>query len=148
MTAAWLFTSAAIIAGLGILFAFKRLLRGLSYRMERKEFNQQGLQKDQTRYFIQVALFEAIPIFLLVLGFMFMKDNEASLVSLSIPLIVILGIILICISQIWSSKQEVLSHPDIGKSEKSYINTIVLIGFSTILCIPVISIVGIILLIN
>ncbi|WP_163538957.1 F0F1 ATP synthase subunit C [Gracilibacillus sp. YIM 98692] len=142
MAAAWIFTIASVIAGIGILFAFKRLMRGLSYRIKRNEFNQQGLQKDQTRYFIQVALIEAIPIFLVVLGFTFMEEETIQVTSAIIPILIILAVIAYSSAQIWMTKQELMSEVDeLSKTEKGYVNSLSFIGFVTILTIPLLSIV-------
>ncbi|SHN31918.1 hypothetical protein [Gracilibacillus kekensis] len=147
MIAVWLFTLSAVVAGLGILFAFKRLMRGLNYRIKRNEFHYKGLQKDQIRFFIQIALIEAIPIFLIILGFTFMGETDTSIISLIFPLLIILSVIIYSLMQIQKSKAEVMAEADkLNPQEQSYVRSLSLIGYMTILGIPILAIVAIFLI--
>ncbi|GAE93549.1 hypothetical protein JCM21714_2636 [Gracilibacillus boraciitolerans JCM 21714] len=147
MLALWLCTIAAVVAGLGILFAFKRLMRGLSYRIKRSEFHYKGLQKDQIRFFIQVALIEAIPIFLLILGFTFMGSEDLSIVSLIVPVLIILAVIIYSFIQIQQVKSEVTEEATkLNPQEQSYVRSLSLIGYMTTLGIPILALVAIFLI--
>ncbi|MGP4039905.1 hypothetical protein ACTWP4_08445 [Gracilibacillus sp. D59] len=146
MIAVWLFTASAVIAGLGILFAFKRLMRGLTYRIKRNEFHFKGLQKDQIRFFIQVGLIEAIPIFLIILGFMFMGEDSLSIVSLIVPLLIILAVIIFSFLQIRNAKAEVMEvSSNLSQQELSYVKSLSFIGYMTVLGIPILAIVAILI---
>lgn len=148
MLAIWLFTFAGIIAGFGILFAYKRLMRGISYRIKREEFDYKGLQKDQIRFFIQVGLTEAIPIFLIVLGFMFMEQGSITTSSLIIPLILILGVIGYSIIQIrltnnWVKEEAV----KLEGHDKGYVTTLSMMGYMLVLGLPVLAIIAMFLMV-
>ncbi|QGH33113.1 hypothetical protein GI584_03175 [Gracilibacillus salitolerans] len=144
--AVWLFTVSSLIAGLGILFAFKRLMRGLTYRIKRNEFHFKGLQKDQIRFFIQVGLIEAIPIFMIILGFMFMGEENLSVASLIVPLLIILAVIVFSFLQIQKAKAEVMEvASNLNPEELSYVKSLSFIGYMTVLGIPILAIVAIFL---
>ncbi|WP_018932010.1 hypothetical protein [Gracilibacillus lacisalsi] len=146
MTAVWLFTISSVIAGLGILFAFKRLMKGLSYRIKRNEFHFKGLQKDQIRFFIQVGLIEAVPIFLIIVGFMFMGEENLSTASLLLPLLIILAVIIFSLLQIQKTKAEVMEvASNLNTEELSYVKSLSFIGYMTVLGIPILAIVAIFL---
>ncbi|UOQ49133.1 hypothetical protein MUN88_03125 [Gracilibacillus caseinilyticus] len=146
MIAIWLFTVAAVIAGFGILFAYKRLMRGLSYRIKRNEFHFKGLQKDQISFFIQIALIEAIPIFLIILGFTFMGGASISLPGRIIPLLIILAVIVTCFLQVQKAKRDVMEiATNLNGQELSYVRSLSFIGYMTVLGIPVLAIAGIFL---
>ncbi|WP_058305784.1 hypothetical protein [Gracilibacillus massiliensis] len=147
MIAVWLFTISALVAGLGILFAFKRLMKGLTYRIKRNEFHYKGLQKDQIRFFIQIALIEAIPIFLIILGFTFMEEADTSIISLVFPLLIILAVIIYSLIEIKKAKGEVVAEAEkLNPQEQSYVRSLSLIGYMTILGIPILAIVAIFLM--
>lgn len=142
MIAVWLLTISAVIAGLGILLAFKRLMRGLSYRIKRNEFEFKGLQKDQIRFFIQVGLIEAIPIFLIILAFMYMGEESTSIANLIVPLIIILAIIVISFIQIQQTKANVMETAStLNAEERSYVKSLSIIGYVTVLGIPILALV-------
>jgi surface polysaccharide O-acyltransferase-like enzyme len=146
LTAVWLFTVSSVIAGLGILFAFKRLMKGLSYRIKRNEFHFKGLQKDQIRFFIQVGLIEAVPIFLIILGFMFMGEENLSIANLLLPLLIILAVIIFSLIQIQKTKAEVMEvASSLNAEELSYVKSLSFIGYMTVLGIPILAIVAIFL---
>ncbi len=147
MIAVWLFTISAVFAGLGILFAFKRLMKGLTYRIKRNEFHYKGLQKDQIRFFIQIALIEAIPIFLIILGFTFAGETDASIAALLIPLLLILAVIVYSLLQIQRAKAEVMTEASkLNQQEQSYVRSLSFIGYMTTLGIPILAIVAIFLI--
>ncbi|RCW73036.1 hypothetical protein [Saliterribacillus persicus] len=147
MLGSWFFALAAVIAGLAILFAFKRLLRGLQYRIERNEFHPNGIQKDQMHYFVQIALIEAIPIFLLILGFMHLESPSPTISEALVPFMLVIGTIIYTVFSIWMTKKDRLDQlKNITKEQKSYFTTIMMIGYVTTLGIPIISFVGILLL--
>lgn len=138
MLAIWLFTIAGITAGFGILFAYKRLMRGLKYRAERDEFHYKGLQKDQIRFFIQVGLIEAIPIFLIILGFMFAE--QMTLAAIFIPILLLLGGMIYFIQQVRASNQKVKGITgQLSEQDKSYVRTLSIMGYLLVLGIPLLS---------
>lgn len=146
MIAIWLFTVAGITAGLGILFAYKRLMRGLTYRAEQNEFHYKGLQKDQIRFFIQVGLIEAIPIFLIILGFMLIE--QTSLVSILIPVLLIVGAMIYCIQQVKVSNQKVKEVTgQLSTQDQGYVRTLSIMGYLLVLGIPFLSLVAMALVI-
>ncbi|SER38027.1 hypothetical protein SAMN04487944_103256 [Gracilibacillus ureilyticus] len=139
------FTIAGIIAGIGILVNFKHLMRKIIQRIEQNNFDLQSVQKDQSKYFIFVALVEAIPILLIVLGFATMEDSTVTFASKLIAFIIIIGVMIFAIAQIWSVNQEV-PREKISSTEKNLIRTTIFIGLATIYAIPIISIIGIIII--
>ncbi|UOQ84273.1 hypothetical protein [Gracilibacillus salinarum] len=146
MIAIWLFTFAAVVAGYGILFAYKRLMRGLSYRIKRNEFHFKGLQKDQISFFIQIALIEAVPIFLIILGFTFMGGASISALGRIIPLLIILAVIVTCFLQVQKAKRDVMEiATNLNGQELSYVRSLSFIGYMTVLGIPVLAFAGIFL---
>ncbi|MFC4402046.1 hypothetical protein [Gracilibacillus xinjiangensis] len=145
MLSVWSFTIAAIIAGIGILINFKNLMRKIIQRIEQDDFDLQGVQKDQSRYFLFVALIEVIPILLIVLGFVTMEDSRLTFGGKLIPIMIIIGILIFAIAQIWSVNQEVPKEK-VSDTEKNWIRTTAFIGFATIYAIPFLSIIGIIII--
>lgn len=145
MTAIWLFTVAAVVAAGGILLAFKRLMRGLQQRIKENDFHHKGLQKDQTKYFLQVAMIEAIPIFLIILGFMY-TGEDPSLLWTIIGLFFTIGIMVISFVQIKKEILEIQHDVERVPAEmKKYIQSVVTVGYITTLGVPVISLVVIII---
>lgn len=146
MLAIGLFTIAAILAAGAILIAFKRFMNSLSTRFKQEDFDQKGIQKDQTKYFLHVALIEVIPIILIILGFRFSDENTSTVWIVS-GLVLIIGIILISLVQIKKEKLEILADlanasPDI----KKYMQSVVSVGYITTLGIPLISLAVIVFL--
>lgn len=145
MVAVWLFTIAAVVAAGGILIAFKRLMRGLQQRIMEDDFNAKGLQKDQTKYFLHVALIEAIPIFLIILGFMYTGEGSP-LIWTIIGLLFVIGIMLISIVQIKKEQLEIKEDmKNLSEELKRYLKSIITVGYITTLGVPIISLVVIII---
>ncbi|MFC4388153.1 hypothetical protein ACFOZ1_10065 [Gracilibacillus marinus] len=137
-----LFVIAGLIAGIGILVVYKRLVYRLANLINENKFNQQSLQKEQTKYFISVALIEALPIILFVFGFVNAQDAAIDFSSKIIPFIIILGLAAFCIAQVFITKQEIPTEK-LSSSEQNLIKTFHFVGIATILAIPTLSIVGI-----
>ncbi|KAB8137960.1 hypothetical protein F9U64_07015 [Gracilibacillus oryzae] len=140
MLSVWAFTIAAIIAGIGILINFKSLINKLIRRIEQNDFHFHGVQKDQSKYFIMVAVIEAIPIFLFVLAFISMEDSTVSLSAKIIPLLIIIGIIALCIAQVLSANHDI-PKDKLSQQEKGLIRTTTFVGLGTILAIPIASLI-------
>ena len=142
MNPAWMFTLASIIAVFGILFAFKKLVSSIQYKLEHQQLTQESLQKEQSRYFIHVAIAEAIPILLIILGFMQLDKTEISTFSTTVSTLIVIGLIVLAVVNILLARSELLSSQHNIDEFKSYITSLLFLGFGTMLAIPVISLVA------
>ncbi len=145
----WLFVLAAYIAVIGIFLFFKQMMDQLSAKIEKGEqVNQSGFQQVIGKFFIRVALIETIPIVLIVAGFIQIGSSVPGLGfnDIIVQLGLVLIILLIGIFQILRVRSEIISLPEIDQVSKSFVNTLVFIGFGLITAIPIISIVALSLL--
>ena len=70
MSASWLFVLASAIAVVGISFAFNKMMQQVQEKVEKgDQLDLNTMQAAQTKFFIQVAIAEAIPILIIVYAF-------------------------------------------------------------------------------
>lgn len=131
--AAYFFMFATIIAVLAIAFIFK-------IYADKIKANPEGINQYQTRFFIWVALSEAFPILLVVLGMMNQeKVGEAG--ELMIPALII--IIFMAFSLFFIFLQTMV---DVNEDLKEKFRTFAMISVSLSMSIPIISGVGLLLM--
>ncbi|MFS0863826.1 hypothetical protein [Fredinandcohnia sp. 179-A 10B2 NHS] len=139
---AWLFVAATAIAVIGILLAFKKFMRQVQAQINNgQELKLQGLQKEQTRFFINVAVAESIPILLIVFGFM-QIEQVTEPINIFVPLLSIIVIVAIAKINALATRRDVIGHNPLSQS-KNIVNTLFFIGLALMSAIPVISIVAI-----
>lgn len=145
MNPALLFTLAAVIAAVGILVSFKKLMANIQTMVEEQKLNQELLQKEQTRYFIRTALIEAIPIVLIIFGFMQIENTHLETTSRIAPVLIIGGVVIYAVTNILLIRNDLLATTDHSKEIKGYLNSLIFIGIATISAIPIISLIGLFL---
>ncbi|MFZ3591247.1 hypothetical protein ACOI1C_18880 [Bacillus sp. DJP31] len=133
---AWLFVSATVIADVGILVSFNKLMSHIHSKVEEgKEINIESFQKEQTRFFIKVAVVEAIPILLIVVGFTPIEQLVAP-INIFIPLVIIGAVFLICLVSVLSSRRNTMSFDEISHESKHIVNTYMFMGLILLSAIP------------
>lgn len=144
MNPAWLFVLATVIAVLGILYAFKQMIVKIQEKVENgQEVKAESIQKEQTNFFIKVAMFEAIPILLIVYGFMQIGIEDENY-SIILPLIIIAGILIFALVQILALKRDLSVQNDRFSPETiGLVNTLIMIGMAMVSAIPIVSVVAI-----
>ncbi|MCT2534955.1 hypothetical protein NC661_17525 [Aquibacillus koreensis] len=137
---AWLFSLASIIAVFGILLAFKKMVASIQYKLENNQLTSETIQKEQSRYFLKVAIIEAVPILLIIIGFMQIGSEEVSTISTTIAALIIIGLIILTVVHVFLARNELLRVT--SNEHKAYIHTLLFLGFGTILAIPIISLIA------
>ncbi|UFT97761.1 hypothetical protein KO561_11055 [Radiobacillus kanasensis] len=138
MDASWFFVLASAIAVYGILFSFRGFIREVHKLIEKgEELSTDNIRNLQSSFFIKVAMVEAIPIILLVLGFMNTPVESNPLV----PAILIGAFYVSALIQIMVLKQETIQLQE-NKSSTSVIQTLTMIGLTLTGSIPLISIIA------
>ncbi|MBP3950845.1 hypothetical protein [Bacillus suaedae] len=145
MSPAWLFVLATVIAVVGIGFVFRKMMSTLEEGIiEKQMVTAESFQKEQSKFFLKIALVEIIPILFVVLGFTQLATYEvATQTEIVLPLAIV---IIIAFFGIWSiviSRRQLLSNEDIPEQTKKLVNTSVFIGMAVINAFPIIAIVGI-----
>jgi MFS family permease len=145
MNPAWFFVIATIIAVFGILFAFKNLMAHVREKIEKgQEVSGESLQQEQTRFFIKVAMVEAIPILLIVFGFMQIEQINVQAHNTLLQILIIVGIVIFAFIQILFLKRDMVGqHDPISPESKTLVNTLMMIGLAMVSAIPIVSIVAI-----
>ncbi|MGD6833623.1 hypothetical protein ACQCT5_15740 [Sutcliffiella halmapala] len=129
MDAIYLFVIAAVVACFGIAI----LLRS---SMEQLAKHPENISQIQTRLFMFVAFIEALPIVLIVFGFMTLADSSADLI---IPLvIVVVSVVINAVINLLKRNELVANYPEV----KSTINSLFLVGNALMAAIPVVAIVA------
>ncbi|HYK75136.1 MAG TPA: hypothetical protein VEV44_18730, partial [Pseudoneobacillus sp.] len=128
---AWLFVIASVIAVIGILFSFKLMMSKVQTIVEGQGLNMESIQKEQTRFFIKVAISEAVPILLLVYGFTLIGQLEER-VNIFIPFIIIVGIFLFALTQILVTRRDVLGFHEVNSETKTFLNALIFIGIALV----------------
>jgi hypothetical protein len=94
MSASWLFVLASAIAVVGISFAFNKMMHQVQEKVEKGEqLDLNTMQAAQTKFFIQVAMAEAIPILIIVYAFTLIGQVVET--NVVVPLVVIIGILVV-----------------------------------------------------
>lgn len=138
---AWLFVIATIIAVIGILFSFKHMMSHVQSIVDGEGLNMELIQKEQTRFFIKVAISEAIPILLIVYGFTLIGQLKVA-VDILIPFIIIIGVFLFALVQILITRRDVLGFREVTTETKTLLNAMIFIGIALVAAIPIVSVVA------
>ncbi len=93
------------------------------------------MQAVQTKFFIQVAIAEAIPILIIVYAFTLIGQVVEK--NIIVPLVVIARVSLLRI------RRDIMGSPRMNQQAVGMINTLFFIGAALLSAIPIISIVGI-----
>lgn len=131
--AALFFALASVIGTVSIAIVFKIALEQLKNAPGERE-------RAQTYFFIRVAIAEVIPIILLILGFSYL-DTVSDMSELVIP-----GFFIILSLMIGPFFIFLQSKVDVPEKSKPAVNTFTFIGLSIITGIPIVSLVGLLLL--
>lgn len=145
MNPAWFFVLATIIAVFGILFSFKNMMAFVQGRIEQaQEVSGESMQKEQTRFFIRVAMSEAIPLILIVYGFMQIGQIVDQTYNMLLPLLIIVGVVIFAFVQILFLKRDLIGRNDeVSTESKNFINALIMIGLAMVSAIPIVSVVAI-----
>jgi Flp pilus assembly protein TadB len=139
---AWLFVSATIIAVVGILLSFKKMMSHFQTKMEEeKDIKGESFQKELTRFFIQVAIVESIPILLIIFGFMQIEVQDGP-VNILFPLVIIIAVFLLALISVITIRRDILGFNNTSQDAINLVNTYVYIGLTLLSAFPIISIVA------
>jgi hypothetical protein len=143
---AWLFVIASIIAVIGILFAFRKMMSHIQGKVEKgKEINIESFQKEQTRFFIHVAIVEGFPILLIVFGFV-QIEQLVEPVNILIPLVIIIAVFFASLFSVLTLRKDILGYKESSQGLKNPVNTFVFIGLIFLSAIPTVSIVALLIM--
>ena len=145
INAGLLFALASLIAVTAIVVSFKQLIGDVQNRLsESPELTQDMLRQEFTRFFIKVAIVEALPILLIVLGFVQIGGQEGTFTLMEVlPSMVIVAILLaVGIFNVFIARQDTISLGSFSTQTKTMINTVCMIGLSLISAIPIVSFVA------
>lgn len=142
MSTSWLFVLASVIAVVGISFAFNKMMQQVQENVDKGEkLDLNTMQAVQTKFFIQVAMAEAIPIFIIVYAFTLMGQVVES--NIMVPLVVIIGILVVAFVFLVRIRRDIMAIPKMNQESVGMVNTLFFIGAALLSAIPIISIVGI-----
>ena len=142
MDAGWFFVIASLIAVIGVVVAFKQLVHQVGEMIDRGDTINEGvLQAQMTRFFMKVAIIEAIPIILIVLGFMQIGESTGDSNQM-IPLTIILLIFVFGIINVMLSKNGLFIRKEIDSSTRSSLNMLNFIGIAFVSSVPLISVIA------
>jgi uncharacterized membrane protein YecN with MAPEG domain len=142
MSVSWLFVIASAIAVVGISFAFNKMMQQVQETLGKGEkLDLNTMQAAQTKFFIQVAMAEAIPILIIVYAFTLM--DQVIETNVIIPLVVIIGILVISYVSLLRIRRDTIGIPNLPQESVGMVNTLFFIGAALLSAIPIISIVGI-----
>ncbi|WP_442599783.1 hypothetical protein [Neobacillus sp. D3-1R] len=144
---AWLFVIASIIAVIGILFSFKIMMSQIQTIIQDQGLNMEMIQKEQTRFFIKIAISEAVPILLIVYGFTLIGELEEP-VNILFPIVIIVGVFLFALVQILLTRRDVLGFHDVNSETKTFLNAMIFIGVAMVAAIPIVSVVALLTIIE
>ncbi|MGG7619221.1 hypothetical protein [Bacillus coreaensis] len=142
MSASWLFVLSSAIAVVGISFAFNKMMQQVQEKVEKgDQLELNTMQAAQTKFFIQVAMAEAIPIFIIVYAFTLIGQVVEN--NVIVPLVVIIGILVVAMVSLLRIRRDIMGSPRLNQQSVGMINTLFFIGAALLSSIPIISIVGI-----
>lgn len=142
MSVSWLFVVASAIAVVGISFAFNKMMQQVQETLGKGEkLDLNTMQAAQTKFFIQVAMAEAIPIFIIVYAFALI--GQAVETNVIIPLVVIVGILVVAYVSLLRIRKDIFGSSNLPQDSVGMVNTLFFIGAALLSAIPIISIVGI-----
>lgn len=126
---AYLFAAAAVLAVLGILFVFKR-------NVDILKKDPDLITKVNNKLFIGVAISEAIPIVLIIIGFVTM-ETVSNISELMVPGVIIIMTMVFAIIFILLQ-----TRIDVDEKSKSTVNSFGMITIALANAIPLISVAG------
>lgn len=132
MEALYYFVLAAVIATFGISWAVRTAIRELVNEPERKE-------NIQTKMFIKVAVVEAIPIILIIFGFINLSSSNSDVI---LPLIIVGAVTILNIIFIYGTSSEITNDLNTPGDLKSAVKTLTMMGVTLVLAIPTIAVVA------
>lgn len=132
MEALYYFVLAAVIATFGISWAVRTAIRELVNGPERKE-------NIQTKMFIKVAVVEAIPIILIIFGFINLSSSNSDVIF---PLIIVGAVTILNIISIYGTSSEITNDSNTPVDLKSAVKTLTMMGVTLVLAIPTIAVVA------
>ena len=132
MDSLYYFVLSAIIATFGIGWAVRSAIKDLSNGLEKRE-------SVQTKMFIKVAAIEALPIILIVLGFINLSDSTADAL---LPLVIVGAVTFLNIFMIYRTSADITSDRNISKDMKTALTTLSYIGIMLVSTIPIIAVVA------
>ncbi len=142
MSASWLFVLASAIAVVGISFAFNKMMQQVQEKVEKgDQLDLNTMQAAQTKFFIQVAMAEAVPIFIIVYAFTLIDQVVEK--NIIVPLVVIIGILVVAMVSLLRIRRDIMGSPRMNQQSVGMVNTLFFIGAALLSAIPIISIVGI-----
>lgn len=147
----WIFLTATLFAVVLISNVFRNLMVVIDDKLSRGEIkNALDIQKKLPQFFFKIAIVEVIPILLIIFGLVKVFDLNEKLEQsqVLIPLAIVLFSLFLGIRMTFSAKNNVLSHPNMKEDVKQYVNSLSYIGMAFISAIPIISIVGIVILLG
>ena len=141
MNSVWLFVLAAVIAVFGILAVFRNYMAKVQGIIEtNQEVNMGTFGKEQSQFFIKVAMIEVIPIMLIVLGFLFM--DSTSDYNLLIPIVIIVAVLLFALLQVSNIRRNVLGYNDAPPQIQSIVTTMCFIAIALMSAFPIIALIA------
>ncbi len=99
------------------------------------------MQAVQTKFFIQVAMAEAIPILIIVYAFTLIGQVVET--NVVVPLVVIIGILVVAFVSLLRIRRDMMGDPKMSQESVGMVNTLFFIGAALLSAIPIVSIVGI-----
>ncbi|GAE35957.1 hypothetical protein [Halalkalibacter akibai] len=144
----WLFVLATVIAVVGIVFYFKKFMSDLQTKMDNnEEVTTTNIQKENSRFFVRVMLVEAVPIVLVVFGFMLFETVGVVRVMDVLPALIIIAVTFIAgVANIFLARGQLLSGRDVSSQAKAAILSMTFVGISLTAAFPIISFVAIMIL--
>lgn len=129
MDALYFFIAAAVIASFGISITLRS-------SMEKLVLQPESLQKIQSKFFINVAIIEVIPIIMIVFGFITLMDSTIN---------VIIPIVIVCASMLINFAMNVMKMSALESQApdlKEKLMTFFLMGNVLMTAIPIVAIVA------
>ncbi|GGF26199.1 hypothetical protein GCM10010954_26510 [Halobacillus andaensis] len=141
----WIFVAASLIAVVGIVFCFKKFMNDIQRKMDNKTpIRAEAMQKENSRFFISVAIVEIIPVILIVIGFLMIDSLSEALsgTEAALPLLIIAAIFLFGVINMVLTNKETLTVGTGQNEEKQAITTFTFIGIALTSSIPIVSVIA------
>lgn len=112
-----------------------------------EEVTTTNIQKENSRFFVRVMLVEAVPIVLVVFGFMLFETVGVVRVMDVLPALIIIAVTFIAgVANIFLARGQLLSGRDVSSQAKAAILSMTFVGISLTAAFPIISFVAIMIL--
>ncbi|WP_431800869.1 hypothetical protein [Halobacillus andaensis] len=141
----WIFVAASLMAVVGIVFCFKKFMNDIQRKMDNKTpIRADAIQKENSRFFISVAIVEIIPVILIVIGFLMIESLSEALsgTEAALPLIIIATIFIFGVINMALTSKETLAAGTGENEEKQTISNFTFIGIALTSSIPIISVIA------